>query len=84
MRYFFTLTVLGFALFTTAAMGAAKPHAISFSKATAIKWCVGPNEAECLNLKARSLYVDGLVRESTLGARMKLRNGCSQCVARTG
>jgi len=67
MRHFFPLTVLGFALITNAA-GAAKPHVISFGKAMAIKWCVGPNEAECLNLKVRTLYVDGRVRESTLGA----------------
>jgi hypothetical protein len=67
MRHFFALTVLGFAVVTNAA-GAAKPHVISLGKATAIKWCVGPNEAECLNLKVRTLYVDGRPRESTLGA----------------
>ncbi len=68
MRRFLTVIVLGFAVLTTAAMGAAKPHVIGFGKATAIKWCVGPNEAECLNLKARTLYVDGRARESVLGA----------------
>ena len=65
MRRFFTLIVLGFAVVTNAALGAAKPHVISFGKATAIKWCVGLNEAECVNLKVRSLYVDGRGREST-------------------
>jgi hypothetical protein len=63
----FTLSVLGFALVASAA-GAAKPHVISFGKAMPIKWCVGPKEAECLNLKVRTLYVDGRARESTLGA----------------
>jgi hypothetical protein len=67
MRHFFALTVLGFAVVTNAA-AAAKPHVISFGKAMAIKWCVGANEAECLHLKARTLYVDGRARESTLGA----------------
>jgi hypothetical protein len=51
-----------------AALGAAKPHAISFGKWTAIRWCVGPNEGECLDLKVRALYVDGRTRKSTLGA----------------
>lgn len=67
MRRLFTLSVLGFALVANAA-GAARPHVISFGKAMPIKWCVGPKEAECLNLKVRTLYVDGRARESTLGA----------------
>jgi len=67
MRRLFTLSVLGFALVANAA-AAARPHAISFGKAMPIKWCVGPKEAECVNLKARTLYVDGRARESTLGA----------------
>jgi hypothetical protein len=55
-------------LLTSAALGAAKPHVIGFGKWTAIKWCVGLNEGKCLDLKVRTLYVDGLSRESTLGA----------------
>jgi hypothetical protein len=66
MRHFFALTVLGFAVVTNAA-GAAKPHVISFGKAAPIKWCAGLNEATCVNLKMRSLYVDGRARESTVG-----------------
>ena len=34
----------------------------------AIKWCVGPNEGKCLDLKVRALYVDSRVKEFTLGA----------------
>jgi hypothetical protein len=48
--------------------GVAKPHVVSFGKWTTIKWCVGPAEAQCLDLKVRALYVDGRVRESTLSA----------------
>ena len=55
-------------LLAGAALGAAKPHVISFGTWTAIRWCVGPNEGKCLDLKARALYVDGQTRESTLGA----------------
>lgn len=50
-----------------AAFGASKPHVIGFGKWTTIKWCTGANEAECLDLKVRALYVDGRNRESTLG-----------------
>ncbi len=55
-------------LLAGASLGAAKPHVISFGKWTAIRWCVGPNEGKCLDLKVRFLYVDGRTRESTLGA----------------
>jgi hypothetical protein len=67
MRHLFTVTLLGFAVLTNA-VGATRPHIISLGKGTTIKWCAGPNEAECLNLKMRTLYVDGRARESTLGA----------------
>lgn len=53
---------------TSAARGAPKPHVISFGKWSTIKWCAGPNEGQCLDLKMRALYVDGRARESTLGA----------------
>ena len=59
---------LGLLLFASSALGAAKPHVIGFGKSTTIKWCVGPNENECLDLKVRTLYVDGRIRESILGA----------------
>jgi hypothetical protein len=44
--FFFTLFCL--ASLTSAALGAAKPHVISFGKWTTIKRCVGPNEGKCL------------------------------------
>ena len=40
---------------------------VSFGKWTSIKWCVGPDEAKCLDLKVRVLYVDSRVREFALG-----------------
>ena len=55
-------------LFAGWAQAASKPHMVSFGKWTAIKWCVGPSEAKCIDLKGRSLYVDGRMKEFTLGA----------------
>jgi hypothetical protein len=68
MHRLFSFTLFGFTLLTSAALGAAKPHVIGFGKWTTIKWCVGPNEGKCLDLKVRTLYGDGRSRESTLGA----------------
>jgi hypothetical protein len=49
------------------ALAAPKPHLISFGKPTAAKWFVGPDETKTLELKVRSLYVDGRLKEYTLG-----------------
>lgn len=68
MHRIWSLLALGLALFTSAASAAPKPHLISFGKWTTIKWCVGPSEGRCLDLKVRTLYVDGRARESTLNA----------------
>ncbi len=62
------VTLLDIAFLTHSAAGAAKPHVIAFGKWTPVKWCVGPNEGKCLDLKVRALYVDGRARESTLNA----------------
>ncbi len=59
--------VFGVYLFAVPAWGASKPHVISFGKWTPIKWCVGPNEGKCLDLKVRGLYVDGRAKEFTVG-----------------
>lgn len=67
MRQFLPGILFGSILLASAARGATKPHVISFGKWNSIQWCVGPNESKCLNLKMRSLYVDGRARESTLG-----------------
>ena len=56
--------VLGY--FSAVAWGASKPHVISFGKSTSVKGCVGPDEAKCLDLKVRALYVDGRAKEFTL------------------
>jgi hypothetical protein len=68
MRHFLSFILSGFVLLASGAAGATKPHVISFGRATAIKWCVGPDESECVGLKMRALYVDGRAHESTLGA----------------
>lgn len=49
------------------AHGAAKPHVISFGKWLPAKWMVGPTESEVVNIKVRSLYVDGKIKEFTTG-----------------
>ena len=68
MHRFSSFTLFGLVLLTSAASGASKPHIISFGKWSTIKWCIGPSEGKCLDLKVRVLYVDGRARESTLGA----------------
>jgi hypothetical protein len=44
-----------------------KPHAVSFGKFTTVKWFVGPDEKQAVDLKVRALYVDGRQKEFTLG-----------------
>jgi hypothetical protein len=65
-RSLYFLTVL--TLFTGTGLCVPKPHVVSLGKPSAIKWCVGPNEGKCLDLKVRALYVDSRVKEFTLGA----------------
>jgi hypothetical protein len=67
MHRLFFFVPFGLSLATSTALGAAKPHVISLGKSTSIKWCVGPTEGKCLDLKVRTLYVDGRTRETTLG-----------------
>jgi hypothetical protein len=66
MHRLLTGSLFGLVLLASPASGAAKPHVVSFGKWTTIKWCVGPDETKCLDLKMRALYVDGRARESTL------------------
>jgi hypothetical protein len=47
---------------------APKPHVITFGKWTAIELMTGPGEDQPERLKARPLYVDGKLKEFTLGA----------------
>lgn len=54
-------------LLTGSALGVSKPHAIAFSKWTAVKWYVGAGDSQPLDLKIRTLYVDGHPKEFTAG-----------------
>ena len=58
------LLLTGFAGIVSAT---SKPHAIVFGKWTTIKLLTGREEDEPLELKVRSLYVDGKLREFTFG-----------------
>jgi hypothetical protein len=68
MNWLLSITLVAITCLTSAAVGATKPHVIAFGKWSPVKWCVGPNEGKCLDLKVRALYVDGRPRESTLSA----------------
>ena len=46
---------------------AAGPHVISFGKPLPVKLFVGPDEVKSVDLKIRSLYVDGKLKEFTTG-----------------
>ena len=60
---FFALTLL----LSSIALAAAKPHTISFGKWTIVKWMIGPNEDQPIDLKIRPLLVDGHTKEYTIG-----------------
>ena len=47
---------------------AAKPHVVSLGKWTTVKWMVGEDENESLDLKIRPLMVDGRIKEFVVGA----------------
>ena len=49
-------------------MAAAKPHVITFGKSTQVKWLAGADENTPLELRVRALYVDGKLREFTIGS----------------
>ncbi len=59
--------LFGLVLLASAALAAPKPHIVNFGKWTAAKWLVGPEEKQTLDLKVRALYVDGRLKEFTLG-----------------
>ena len=46
---------------------AANPHVITFGKPLPVKLFVGPNQDKSVDLKIRSLYVDGKLKEFTTG-----------------
>ena len=47
--------------------GAGKPHVIGFGKPISAKWLVGPNETQPLEIKVRGIYIDGRLKEFTVG-----------------
>ena len=53
------------------AIAATKPHVISFGKWTAAQWQRGGDD-EPIPVKVRACFVDGHVKEYTLGARHEI------------
>ena len=49
------------------ALAASKPHVVAFGKWATVKWMVGDDEHTALELKVRSLLVDGQAKEFTTG-----------------
>ena len=67
-RFLSSTILLALVVPAGAAFGVSKPHVIGFGKWTTVKWCAGAEEANCVDLKMRALYVDGRAREFTLSA----------------
>lgn len=61
------LAVLLFASTITLCAAAANPHVITFGKPLPVKLFVGPDEQKSVDMKIRSLYVDGKIKEFTTG-----------------
>ncbi len=49
------------------ALAAAKAHTVAFGKWTTVKWMIGSNEDQPIDLKIRQLLVDGHAKEYTVG-----------------
>ena len=58
---------LGYVMLGNAAWGAAKPHVIAFGKWTTIQLPADADDSEVADTKARALYIDGKLKEFTLG-----------------
>lgn len=67
MRSFFR-QLLTYQLLVLTAAAAPKVHVISFGKWTTVKWLSGVEENKPVDLKVRSLIIDGRQKEFTLGA----------------
>ena len=52
---------------SAAALAAPRPHAIAFGKWVTVKWFADAAKANPVEMKVRPLYVDGRLREYTLG-----------------
>src|SRR3989442_15912472 len=44
------------------------PHVITFGKSTQVRWLAGADENTPIELKVRALYVDGKLKEFTIGS----------------
>jgi len=60
---FLLISILG----ASVALAAPKPHVITFGKWTTIKWAIGPDENKTVDAKVRPIYVDGQLKEFTVG-----------------
>ena len=49
-------------------MAAVKAHVITFGKSTQVRWLAGADENTPLELKVRALYIDGKLKEFTIGS----------------
>jgi hypothetical protein len=71
MRNFLhTLALL--VLLTGIAYSAPKSHVISFGKWTNIQWFTGPAEDQPVTAKSRAIFVDGKLKEFTLGTQHEI------------
>src|SRR5438309_1044022 len=50
------------------AYAAPKTHMTTFGKSVSVKWYVGLNESSTFDLKVRPLYIDGQLKEYTIGS----------------
>ena len=66
MRHFF-LVMMACLGMSVAVVAAPKAHVVSFGKWMPVKLFVGANEDKSVEIKVRSLYVDGRLREFTTG-----------------
>jgi hypothetical protein len=66
MRHFLLVSMACLAL-ATAAAAAPRQHVLSFGKWMPVKLFLGSNEDKSLDIKIRSLHVDGRLREFTTG-----------------
>jgi hypothetical protein len=66
MRFLFRITPCFFLVLATA-LAASKPHVITFGKWTTVKTAAGPDQTRSEELKVRPVYVDGRLKEFTLG-----------------
>jgi hypothetical protein len=64
-RLFVSLSLI--LLVNLPALAATKAHMVTFSKWTTVKWMIGSNEDQPIDLKIRQLLVDGHVKEYTVG-----------------